>query len=514
VHTLGPEVADVNARAGFAPDPQQELILDLTFAVRPDGSPASFEVCVICARQNLKTGSLKQITIGWLYVLNVPEVMWTSHEMSTTIEAQDDLADLIIGGESPYLRSRVLRQKNQGIYTDNGSERLELRDPRTGLEQTVMFKARRGVSGRGLARPKLILDEAFALSPRMLGSLLPTMTATRNAQVVYASSPGMAVVPGSSNGSEALFEIRDRGTKGTSAAMTYVEWNSPKTECDDPDCAHPKDWGGQRFPRPEDRGCALNRVELWEKANPTLSTGRITLERLADLRQALPSEEFARESLAWWEDDDVEATGVAIDMTLWGHLGAKRAPASRRVAVVLDVEPDESAATIGVAGDGPGGRALLAVHTGPGLTWVVDRVKNLRANTEVLELALHHKRTATLATRLTAERIPFEVLTAADPAAGCSTLLQGLAEGTVTHLEQDELTTAAALARTRMVNEVQVWDRRDRDVHIGAVVAAATALHRYRVLTAKPRTPPPSPLLVSATERDRPDDIDISTAGF
>jgi hypothetical protein len=56
---------------------------------------------------------------------------------------------------------------------------------------------------------------------------------------------------------------------------------------------------------------------------------------------------------------------------------------------VVDVEPDQSAATIGVAGAGAEGKTLLLVHTGPGFDWVADKVKTSEGNTEVLEVALH-----------------------------------------------------------------------------------------------------------------------------
>ncbi|MDQ3432678.1 MAG: hypothetical protein M3467_10765, partial [Actinomycetota bacterium] len=135
VLTDGPAVADLNATAGFAPDPQQELGLDMIFAVGTNGLPASFAVGVISCRQNLKTGLLKQAAIGWLYVTEERKVVWSAHEMSTTLDAQTELADLMRG--SPALAKRMLKQKNDGVYSDNGSERIELA---TG--QKLLFKAR------------------------------------------------------------------------------------------------------------------------------------------------------------------------------------------------------------------------------------------------------------------------------------------------------------------------------------------------------------------------------------
>src|SRR3546814_16262760 len=80
VETFGPEVADICARAGFAPDPEQELILDATFAILPNGKPAAFEVDMVGPRQNFQTGVLKMIELGWLLVT---VERWTIHSAHT-----------------------------------------------------------------------------------------------------------------------------------------------------------------------------------------------------------------------------------------------------------------------------------------------------------------------------------------------------------------------------------------------------------------------------------------------
>ena len=54
--TLGPEVCDIATLAGLPPDPEQELALDVLFALSPNPMiSAVFEFAVIAARQNLKT---------------------------------------------------------------------------------------------------------------------------------------------------------------------------------------------------------------------------------------------------------------------------------------------------------------------------------------------------------------------------------------------------------------------------------------------------------------------------
>ena len=322
VLTYGPEVADVNAAAGFAPDPQQELGLDLIFAIRPDGLPASFEFCVICCRQNLKTGLFKQAAIGFIYVTDTPLVVWSAHEMSTTTEAQRELANMILG--SPTLRRRLLPGTNDGIYYANGEERIEFAKSDNAPDgQRIMFKARTRDGGRGLAAPRLILDEAFALKKPMMGALLPLMTAQTDAQVLYGSSAGK-------DDSEVLFDIRDRGRKGSTPRLSYLEWLSEREACGDPECVHPKD--------APDRGidCALDREHLLIKANPTISTGRITLERLRDLRQAMPPEEFMRECLGWWPEP-VSAIGGVFKPGAWAGCAVPKRPELLTEGIALGV---------------------------------------------------------------------------------------------------------------------------------------------------------------------------------
>jgi hypothetical protein len=124
--TLGPEVAAVCELASFGPDPEQQLMLDLTFGLDDRGRSAASEIVCICCRQNLKTGSIKQIELGWLFVTDERLVVHSAHEFNTSREAYRDLKELIEG--SSILVKRIKRdQGHAGRYVDRDDHRRAAR---------------------------------------------------------------------------------------------------------------------------------------------------------------------------------------------------------------------------------------------------------------------------------------------------------------------------------------------------------------------------------------------------
>ncbi len=216
--TLGPEVADLAALAGFEPDPEQRLGLDLLFALDEHKRSAAFEFAVVCSRQNLKTGLFKQAALGWLFVTDQDLVVWSAHEFRTAQEAFRDM-EILITGCAPLAR-RVKK-----ISYGNGEEAIELL---TG--QRLIFKARTKTGGRGLSGDKVVLDEAFALQPAHMGALMPTLSVRPDPQLVYGSSAGLAE-------SAVLRGVRDRGRARSSARLAYLEWCS-EAVCAEPGCEH------------------------------------------------------------------------------------------------------------------------------------------------------------------------------------------------------------------------------------------------------------------------------------
>lgn len=483
--TYGPEVADICAGAGYAPDPQQELGLDHIFAIEPDGSPSTFEFCVICSRQNLKTGLFLQAVIGWVYVLDVPEVVWSAHEMSTTRAAQRDLANIL--RSSPALRKRMLPQRNEGIYDANGEERIELLDPETGMTQVIWFKARTRDGGRGLAKPKLVLDEAFALKAAMMGALIPIMLAQQWPQVLLGSSPGKA-------DSEVLFDIRDRGRNHRSPAMTYLEWsNGIRPDCEDPACLHPK--SGFEVGAP----CVANRIELIEHANPTLvSTDRITLGTLANVRQILTAAEWFRECEGYWEEPEkVETVPPIFGEGRWEACAGQpeewpEKPAALGVAVSVDRTwaSIASASVVEVLEDPTDPEAepvdrifVAATDRREGVGWLVEELKRIQGATDCVIVIDEKGPTKALLQDLEDGDVAVETVNLEEYAEACSRFHDKVRAGNLLHPasagleadEVDELDEAVKGAVWRTVGDRNVYGRRKSVTDVSMLEAATLA---------------------------------------
>lgn len=449
VLTDGPAVTELLTNSTpIPPDPQQQLALDMIFAVGSNGLPASFSFCVICCRQNLKTGLFKQCAIGWLYVTQEHDICWSAHEMTTTLASQSELGEIM--KDSPALSRLMLKQKNDGIYSDNGSERIELS---TG--QMIRFKARTNGGGRGLTGDKTILDEAFALKPAHVGSLLPTMMARHGAQVLYGSSAGKA-------DSVVLRDVRDRGRKGTSPRLSYLEWGTERRDCADPECRHPKDAADREL------GCALDDETLYREANPTISTGRISIQTVRDMRQELPPEEFMRECLGWW--DEIDALERALPG--WTALGTDVPETPVVLGLGVASDPDQTWCSLSSVVQGE--KRHLAVADRRRATDRTAFAQNVARIQATYGCAVRIRGKNFLIPDLEKAGVVLTLVDLDEFAQASADLATDVAGGEVEHGNYPELDAAVAIAQWRELDGRRVFDSRKGD--ISSLEAAALAL--------------------------------------
>jgi hypothetical protein len=406
--TLGDEAADLATLAGFAPDPEQRLALDMLFALNAEGKAAVRDLALVAPRQNLKTGFLKQAALGWLFITEQRLTVWSAHEFSTSQEAFRDMARLI--ENCPDLDREV-----QQIHYGNGEESIELSGDRR-----LKFKARTKAGGRGLTGDKIVLDEAMYLRAAHMGALVPTLRAVEDPQLVLCGSAGMV-------DSDVWRDYRIRGRNGGEVGLGFLEFCDPNPGgCLLNPCTHHRSV----------EGCALDDRARWWKCNTALGR-RITEETLASDRRSLPAAEFARETLGWWEDPPNEAGG-ALDLNRWAELATPNADRGGPVVWGVDIDEDRTA-SITVAWRRPDG----AVHGEMGSEIIPSHrvVDALKAKVD--EWGGTVAAPTSLVEALERANVPHvEVKSTAWPVA-CAALVDAMTAGTVHHGNQPELNEAA-----------------------------------------------------------------------
>src|SRR3990172_7728365 len=206
------------------------------------------EVCVVVARQNGKTSLLLPLIL--MHLRRGNRILHTAQNRAIPRETFLTLARLLNGSEEvTEIRfangKELIRFKNGGRYT--------LVAPRPGV--------------RGYSVDIVLLDEVREQrSFDLLASVKPTLTASRNPQIVYLSNAG-------DSDSVVLNDLRRRGESGDES-LAYLEWSaSPDRTLDD--------------------------VDGWIEANPALGI-TIQLETLVDFHGSIPPALFETEHLCRW----------------------------------------------------------------------------------------------------------------------------------------------------------------------------------------------------------------------
>jgi hypothetical protein len=207
------------------------------------------DVCIVVARQNGKTHlMLPRIEMG---LRAGQTILHTAQDRQ--IPRKTFVRDVIPGVLAAGLDVHIRRANGQEeVETSNG-----------GRYRIVAPNA----SSRGESADLVIIDEVREQRDEELtDAILPTITARRDAQILYLSNAG-------DDGSEILNALRRRGTDGD-RSLAYLEWS-----------AHPD--------RPiDDR-------EGWAEANPALGH-TISMSQLEHFYRSRPAPSFETEHLCRW----------------------------------------------------------------------------------------------------------------------------------------------------------------------------------------------------------------------
>jgi hypothetical protein len=451
--TLGPEFAAVATLAGFSPDPEQQLLLDVNQALDKHGRPLVFQTVVIAPRQNLKTGFLKQRSLGNLFVRRRPLSLWTAHKDETASRAALDLEKLILA--APQLLRRVQLSTKGRPLVRGAHPAITLK---TGEE--LVFRTRTGASGQGLTSDDLIIDEAFAADGPQMGAVLPTLLAVPGGQVVYTSSACHAE-------SEFLWSLIERGRAGD-GRLFYIEWACPPAEvvCDLGEaCDHAR---GRE-------GCGCDKPEVIRLGHPAVTRGRISIDKVFELR-TLPPDQYVREIMGW--HDEIVGGASPITGPAWRGLLDVESQVDGPVMFGLAVPFKGAAAVIASAGRRTDGRKHVeVVDFRDDTKWVPARLAELVASHGGAVAVDTGTPAGALVGDIEAAGVEVRKFTARLAADAFGAFVNDIREKGLHHIGQPQLDTAVETGRTRFIGEgLTTWDKRITSVPAVAVTLAAHAL--------------------------------------
>lgn len=440
--SAGREAVELAASAGLHLDPWQQQALEDSLAETPTGKWAALEVGLILPRQNGKGSILEARELAGLFLFGERLILHSAHEFKTAAEGFRRLLFLIENSDDLSKRvSRVLRS--------HGDEGIELKSG-----QRIRFVARSTGSGRGFTGDLVILDEAFNLSPDALAALFPTLSARPNPQIWYTSS-----APLQEARSDVLRRFCRRGREG-SDGLCYIEYSA-------------------------DLACAQDDPKAWAEANPALGI-RITPEFVALERAAL-GDEFARERLGHWVDDD--DFGRVIPRLSWEACQDDKSGPIGRTEFAVDVSEERDWSAVAVAAESArAGDHVELVDYRQGTDWLVARCVELQEKWDARFAFVTGSPAASLRADFEAAGVRLVEVSVKDHAEACGAFYDAVMQGRVRHLGQPALNIAVQGADRRFSGDSWSWSRRASTTDICPLVAVTLAkwLHDQPDAVAEP----------------------------
>lgn len=427
-------------------------------------------------RQVAKTFIVGRIVVALCTLFPNLTFLWTAHRLRTTTNTFQKLRSYVLRSQvRPYLKPG--RNLGTAIRDANGEQEIPFANG-----STILFGAREQGFGRGFDEVDgIVFDEAQILTEKALEDMVASTNQSRwvhGALLFYMGTPPRPIDPGE------VFTERRRDALDRKSAADRGDFSEPLAsgdalyvECSaDPDAGQP---GGPELDDPEQV----------ERANPSYPhrTPPVAVRRL---RRNLPGDEgWLREGLGVW--DAAPSAGV-IPAEAWAVCTDPESVPVDRFALGLEVGPDLAWASLAIAGQRDDDRWHVALEKdqytmGRGADWVIPYIEALvEANPQfrsvVVDVAGPVK--ALLEKRgerwfFTGTKVRATPIRVSDLGAACSTLLAGVVTGSIAHIDQPQLSSAALSAGKRTLGDtgMWVWSRKSATSDITPIQAATLALH-------------------------------------
>jgi hypothetical protein len=401
-------------------------------------------------RQNGKSLGLVVPRANYGMVVLGEQVLYTSHLQKTSTETFESIAEFF---DQPKLRKYV-----KDIKTALGREQVSLKNG-----ARIKFLARTRNGGRGQHGDLLIFDEALELDADSQASFLPAISASRNPQTIYISTPPTPKSVGS-----VIRNIRDRAIAGDARRTAWFEWSV------------------------DEIGDVSDRAR-WYATNPSL--GILIQEPTVESEaEQMDADVFARERLGWWMPvmRDVVVHPVSADD--WAECATSQPPETGTVSYAVKFAADGSHGTVCACtvseGTLPHVELVNVVSLVHGVRWFADFLADVSGFAAGIVID-GRGMAQTLVDRLADMGVDEDLLhlpSTGDMTAACASFVDATQGHELTHFDQSQLNESVCGCGRRRIGAAGGFGFASTDT-ADATLAEACAL-AYWCATSIRRTPP------------------------
>lgn len=452
-NTFGDIASWLSGQYGLTPDDWQQLILE-DWLAQTRGRWASLTCGLSVPRQNGKNGTLEVRELFGM-VHRGEKILHTAHQVKTAQKHFRRLKHFFgkkVGDESarfPELNALVAELRNvngqEAIYLHNGG--------------SVEIVARSQGSGRGFTVDVIVCDEAQDMTDDDLEALLSTSSASPlgDPQWIFTGTP-----PGPKANGEVFSRVRAEALGGKSKRHCWHEWSC-------------------------ERGVDLDSHVAWHQANPALGS-RLQLAVVEGERANLSDEGFARERLGMWEES---TTSAVIDVKSWAAVAHEHSKAVDRLVLAVDVNPEQSRASVAMAGLRDDGVIHVELdETKDGTGWVVPWLVDAWLGGQVCAVVVDEASPAAMfIDPLRKQGVKVVVMGTADVKLACGSFFDAVMNRQLIHTGQPQLASSLAGARKRPLGDRWAWNRKNASSDITPIVAATNAVWGVGSSRVKARKP-------------------------
>lgn len=445
------------AAYGLTADPWQETVCRSWMRRNRKGLWCSSTWGVSVPRQNGKNGSLEIVELYGTVALGL-KFLHTAHEIKTARKAFKRIKFFF--GEranDPTAKFPELNALVKEVRNTNGQEAVELHNG--GLIEVV---ARSKGSGRGFTVDVLVLDEAQELQEHELEALLPTISAAPSGDpvTIYMGTPPKDT----GELGEPFVRIRNGAVDGSDKRAAWVEFSAA---------------GDVDEMSPDELVKFIADKGNWEDANPALGfrINQTTVE--SEMRQFSPRS-FARERLNMWPV--AGKASAPIPAGAWSARALDVVPDDWPLAALgLDMNPERTKVTIGVAAHSPSGVHVEVAEDAPftdeGSKALVDWVF-ARAGRRIPVVMDAYSPVRSIEAALKAKKVRVFILGPNELSQACGGLYDAvMKDKSVTHFGQESLDASLAGAVKQKFGEggAWKWNRKTFEVDLTQIMAVTAA---------------------------------------